>query len=72
MSILGDVQFIIQLKCKTHVAVMERFTFMTNILNAVAQFHYYLEKAVSIGCIFLWLLFHPLHVDDMRKTNSNT
>jgi len=53
MSILGDVQFISQLKYKTHVAIMEKFTFMTNILNAVAQFHYYLEKAVSISCIFL-------------------
>jgi len=26
---------------------------MTNILNAVAQFHYYLEKVVSISSIFL-------------------
>ena len=53
MSIHGDVQFISQLKYKTHVAVIEKFTFMTSILNAVTQFHYYLEKAVSISCIFL-------------------
>jgi len=72
MSIHGGVQFISQLKCKTHVAVNEMFTFMTSILSAVAQFHYYLEKVVSISCIFLWLLFHHLHVEDMRKTNSNT
>jgi len=26
-----------QLKYKTHVAVTEKFTFMTSILNAVAQ-----------------------------------
>jgi len=52
MSIHGDVQFISKLKYKTHVAVSEKFTFMT-ILNAVAQFHYYLEKVVSISCIFL-------------------
>jgi len=39
MSILGDVQFISQLKYKTHVAVIEKFTFMTDVLNAVAQFH---------------------------------
>ena len=45
---------------------------MTSILNAVAQFHYYLEKVVSISCIFLWLLFDPLHVEDMGKTNINT
>ena len=44
MSIHGDVKFISQLKYKTHVAVIEKFTFMTSILNAVAQFHYYLEK----------------------------
>jgi len=62
MSIHGNVQFISQLKYKTHVGVIEKFTFMTSILNAVAQFHYYLEKVVSISCIFLWLLFHPLHV----------
>ena len=72
MSIHGDVQFISQLKYKTHVAVMEKFTLMTSILNAVAQFRYYLEKVVSISCIFLWLLFHPLRVEDMCKTNSNT
>ena len=66
MSIHADVQFISQLKYKTHVAVIEKFTFMTSILNAVAQFHYYLEIVVSIICIFLWLLFHPLHVEDMR------
>jgi len=29
MSIHGDVQFIGQLKYKTHVAVIEKFTFMT-------------------------------------------
>jgi len=29
MSIHGDVQFISQLKYKTHVAVTEKFTFMT-------------------------------------------
>ena len=52
MSIHGDVQFISKLKYKTHVAVSEKFTLMT-ILNAVAQFHYYLEKVVSISCIFL-------------------
>jgi len=72
MSIHGDVQFISQLKYKTHVAVIEKFIFMTSILTAVAQFHCYFEKVVSISCIFLWLLFHPLHVEDMRKTNSNT
>jgi len=72
MSIHGDVQFISQLRYKAQVAVIEKFTFMTGILNAVAQFHYNLEKVVSISCIFLWLLFHPLHVEDMRKTNSNT
>jgi len=38
MSIHGDVQFISQLKYKTHVAVIEKFTFMTGILNVVAQF----------------------------------
>jgi len=38
MSIHGDVQFVSQLKYKTHVAVIEKFTFMTSILNAVAQF----------------------------------
>jgi len=53
MSIRGDVQFISQIKYKTHVAVIEKFTFMTSILNAIAQFHYYLEKVVSISCIFL-------------------
>jgi len=52
MCIDGNVQFISQLKYKTHVAVIEKFAFMT-IVNAVAQFHYYLEKVVSIGCIFL-------------------
>jgi len=72
MSIHGDVQFISQLKYKTHVAVTEKFTFMTNIFNAVAQFHHYLEKVGSISCIFLWLLFHPFHVEDMRKTISDT
>ena len=30
MSIHGDVQFISQLKYKTHVAVIEKFTFMTS------------------------------------------
>jgi len=53
MSTLGDVQFISQLKYKTHVEVIEKFTFMTNIFNAVAQFHYYLEKVVSIKLHFL-------------------
>ena len=53
MSIHGDVQFISQLKYKIHVAVIEMFTFMTSILNAVAQFHYYLEKVISISCIIL-------------------
>jgi len=53
MSIHGDVQFISQLKYKTHVAVTEKFTFMTNIFNAGAQFHHYLEKVGSISCIFL-------------------
>jgi len=38
MSLHGDVQIISQLKYKTHVAVIETFTFMTSILNAVAQF----------------------------------
>jgi len=38
MSIHGDVQFISQLKYKIHVAVVEKFTFMTSTLNAVAQF----------------------------------
>jgi len=38
MAIHGDVQFISQFKYKTHVAVIEKFTFMTSILNAVAQF----------------------------------
>jgi len=38
MSIHGDFQFISQLQYKTHVAVTENFTFMTSILNAVAQF----------------------------------
>jgi len=39
MSIHGDVQIISQLKYyKTHVAVIEKFTFMTSIVNAVAQF----------------------------------
>jgi len=51
MSILGDVHFISQLKYKTHVAVIEKFTFITNILNAAT--HYYLEKVVSISSIFL-------------------
>jgi len=53
MSIHGDVQFISQLRYKAQVAVIEKFTFMTGILNAVAQFHYNLEKVVSISCIFL-------------------
>ena len=53
MCIDGNVQFISQLKYKTHVAVTEKFAFMNCILNAVARFHYYLEKIVSIGCIFL-------------------
>jgi len=53
MSIHGDVQFMSQLKYKTHVALIEKFTFMTSILNDVAQFYYYLEKVVSISCIFL-------------------
>jgi len=40
MSIHGDVQIISQLNYKTHVAVavIEKFTFMTSILDAVAQF----------------------------------
>jgi len=38
MSIHADVQFIRQLKYKTCVALIEKFTFMTSILNAVAQF----------------------------------
>jgi len=38
MSVHGDVQIISQLKYKTHIAVIEKFTFMTSILNAVAQF----------------------------------
>jgi len=38
MSIHGDVQIISQLKYKAHVSVIEKFTFMTSILNAVAQF----------------------------------
>jgi len=38
MSIHGDVQIISQIKYKTHVAVIEKFTFMTCIRNAVAQF----------------------------------
>jgi len=38
MSIHRDVLIISQLKYKTHVAVIEKFTFMTSILNAVAQF----------------------------------
>ena len=38
MSIHEYVQFVSQLKYKTHVAVIEKFTFMTSILNAVAQF----------------------------------
>jgi len=70
VSIQGDVQFVSQLKYKIHA--FEKFIFMTSILNAVAQFHYYLVKVISINCIFLWLLFHPLHAEDMRKTNSNT
>jgi len=60
MSIHGDVQCISQLKYKTHVAVIQKFTFMTSILNAVAQFHYYLEKLVSTSCIFCDYSFtHP-------------
>jgi len=38
MSIHGDVRIISQLKYKTHVAVIEKLTFMTTILNAIAQF----------------------------------
>jgi len=38
MSIHGDVRVIRQLKYNTHVAVTEKFTFVTSILNAVAQF----------------------------------
>jgi len=38
MSTHGDVQIISKLKYKAHVAVIEKFTFMTSILNAVAQF----------------------------------
>jgi len=38
MSIHGDVQFISQLKYKTHVEVIEKFTFMISNVNAVAQF----------------------------------
>jgi len=56
MSIHGDVQFISQLKYKTHVAVIEKFTFMSSIFSAVAQFHYYLEKVLSVSLHFL---FHP-------------
>jgi len=36
MSIHGDVQFISQLKYKTHVAIIEKFSFVTNMLTAVA------------------------------------
>jgi len=59
MSIDGDVQFISQLKYKTHVAVIEKFTFMTSILNAAAQFHYYLEKVVSIMHFLVITLSSP-------------
>jgi len=38
MSIHGDVQLISQLKYKTHVAVTEKFTFVTSMLDAVSQF----------------------------------
>jgi len=59
MSIQGDVQFINQLKYKTRVSLIEKFTYMTSILNAVAQFHYYLEKVVSISCFFCDYSFIP-------------
>jgi len=36
MFIHGDVQIISQLKYKTHAAVIEKFTFMTGVLNNVA------------------------------------
>jgi len=71
MSIHGDVQFISQLKYKTHVEATEKFTFTPSNLTLLHSFNYYLEKVVSISCIFLWLLFHPLHFEDMRKTNSS-
>jgi len=44
MSIHGDVQFISQLRYKTHVAVIEKFTFMTSILDAAAQSIIILKK----------------------------
>ena len=45
MSIHGDVQFVSQLKYKTHVEVIEKFTFMTSKLNAVAQFQIWSWKS---------------------------
>jgi len=53
MSTHRDVQFMSQLKYKTHVAVIEKFTFMTSYLTLLHSFNYYLEKVVSISCIFL-------------------
>jgi len=58
MSIHGDVQFISQLKYKTHVAVIEKFIFMSSILNAVAQFIIILKKQsvlVAFSCDYSFI-----------------
>ena len=60
-----------QLKYKTHVAVSEKFTFMTSMLNEIAQFQLISWKSSQyLDALILMITPSPRHVEDVRKQNT--
>jgi len=48
---------------------MEKFTFMTSMLNAVAQFQLISWKSSQYLDALIFMI-HPRHVEDVRKQNT--
>jgi len=56
---------------KAHVAATESFTFMTSMLNAVAQFQLISSRSSQyLVASILMITASPRHVEDMRKQNT--
>jgi len=50
---------------------MEKFLFMTSMLDAVAQFHLISWKSSSyLDALILMITLSPRHVKDVRKKNT--
>jgi len=60
-----------QLNKKTHVAVTEKFTFMTSMLNPLAQFQLIPWKSSQyLDSLNLMITPSPPHVEDMPKQDT--